>query len=485
MLALGVLVSACELPDNIDMKAAQNVTAGELMTDALRNSLALIDDMSQNTNIGRMLCQYIGMTQYTDPSRYVFDVRQIPDRYWDRAYLVLNDFKETKKLLAEEVGDASFMKENANRGAIVEIMEVLTYHNLVDYFGNVPYTEALGGASNKTPAYDDQVDIYNDLQARLTAAIATLTANAAYGSWGDKDLVYEGDVAMWKKFAATLKARLAMRVADVNPTQAQSELTAAIDAGMLEAGESMQLSWIGVNPHNNTIYTMFEGARTDYAPANTIVDKMLELDDARLSSYFSTVDTSTEVGVIKPAYVGIPYGAITVPYNNVSHFSAPMFKADFPATFACHAEVEFLLAEAAARGMTVPGTAQEHYEAGIAESHAFWGAEYDAAVYLAHPDVAWDDARNKELIGIQKWLALYNRGNEGYASWRCFDWPVLNVPMDMEYTDIPFRMPYPYNEPDLNAVNYAAAAEAIGGDNVRTRIFWDDVEGTKTPSPAF
>ena len=135
--------------------------------------------------------------------------------------------------------------------------------------------------------------------------------------------------------------------------------------------------------------------------------------------------------------------------------------------------------------MTVDGgSAREHYEAGIAESHLFWGVALDPD-YLSRPDVAWDPTRAKELIGTQKWIALYNRGNEGYAVWRCFDWPILNPPEDMSYKDIPMRMPYPYNEPSLNAENYEDASQAIGGDNVSTLLFWDAIRSTPNPSPSF
>jgi len=488
ILVLGLLVSSCELPDNVNPKAATEVPSETLLINALRNSMNLIDNMSQNTNVSRMMTQYIGMTQYTDPSRYVFSDRQIPDGYWNTSYLVLQDFNEVKLMIQDLTGSESFNRMNANRIAIVDIMEVLVYHNLVDVFGDIPYTEALGGFDNKTPVYDDQVAVYSDLQVRLNSDIVTLNAGAADGSWGAEDVVYQGDVTMWKKFAATLKARLGMRLADVNPSTAQSELTAAINAGMLEAGESMQLPWTAVTPHTNTIYASFvPTARNDYGPANTIVDMMVDLDDARLPAYFTQVDTSTEVDVEKLAYVGIPYGEVTVPYTSISHFSDAMFEPDFPATFACNAEVEFILAEAAARGMnlgSIGGTAQEHYEAGILESHAFWGVTMDPA-YLTHVDVAWDAARDKELIGTQKWLALNNRGMEGWCVWRTFDWPVLNPPPDLTYEDIPYRMPYPYNEPDLNGDNYTAAAAAIGGDDVRTLLFWDAVGGTPTPSPAF
>jgi hypothetical protein len=487
VLVLVVLVSSCELPDNVNPKAATEVPPETIFTNALRDGLNLIDNMSQNTNVSRMMCQYIAMTQYTDPSRYDFSDRMSNDAYWDNSYLVLRDLKEVKTLIQDLRRSESFNRMNANRMAIVDIMEVLLYHNLVDIFCNVPYTEALSGYNNKTPAYDDQVVIYRDLQLRLTAAIATLTAGAADGSWGDSDLVYQGDVAMWKKFAATLKARLGIRLADVDPGTAQAELSAAIHAGMFEAGESMQLPWIGITPHTNTIYAMFAGAREDYGPANTIIDIMVALNDARLPALFTQVDTSTEWGVEKWAYFGIPYGSVTVPFSSISHFSDAMLEPDFPATFACKAEVEFILAEAAARGMnlgSIGGTAQEHYEAGILESHAHWGVTMDPA-YLTHADVGWDDARAKELIGTQKWISHYNRGMEGWCIWRSFDWPVLNPPPDMSYEAIPFRLPYPYNEPNLNGENYEAASNAIGGDSIRTRLFWDAIAGTETPAPGF
>jgi hypothetical protein len=264
----------------------------------------------------------------------------------------------------------------------------------VDIFGNVPYTDALGGAENKTPVYDDARSLYDDLQVRLTADITTLTAGFDDGSWGAEDIVYGGDVTMWLKVAATLKLRMGMRLADVDAATAQLELASAIAAGALEAGESMQLHWLGIPPHVNTIYQVFVVAnRHDYAPSKTIIDIMEVLGDARMPAYFSHVNTSTEVGVEKLAYRGLPYGLVSgESYPRYSHFSDVMFEPGFPATVVCNAEVGFLLAEAAARGFTTPLSAQEHYEAGIAESHAFWGVTLDPA-YLTHEDVAYDPAR--------------------------------------------------------------------------------------------
>jgi hypothetical protein len=485
VLVLGVLVSACELPDNKDPKSATDVPATTVFSNALRDGLRHLDQMNQNVNVSRLMCQYSAMMQYPEPSRYIFDDRQIPDGYWNTTYLVLQDLKEVRMLIQDLTGSESFNRMNANRLAIVDIMEVLMYHNLVDILGDIPYSSALGGFDNKTPAYDDAATIYNDLLARLGSDIATLQAGINDGSWGAEDFVYGGDVEMWKKFAATLKLRLGMRLADTNPSAAQAELAAALSAGCLESGEAMQLPWVGVSPHVNTIYDVFVVAnRNDYAPSLTIISLMEGLNDARMPLYFTQVDTSV-LGEGKFAYVGLKYGLTSnESYPSYSHFGDVMFEPSFPATFACNAEVEFLLAEAAARGWTTPGTAAEHYEAGITESYAFWGADdTNLTAYLNQADVAYDAARWKELIGTQKWLALYNRGNEGWATQRIFDWPVMDPPEDMTQADIPSRLPYPYNEPDLNGENYTAAAAAIGGDDVRTLLFWDVEHNSATPSP--
>jgi len=43
----------------------------------------------------------------------------------------------------------------------------------------------------------------------------------------------------------------------------------------------------------------------------------------------------------------------------------------------------------------------------------------------------------------------------------------------VEVTDIPVRFTFPVNEQTLNEENYATASEAIGGDELLTKIFWD------------
>lgn len=474
VLLLAVLVTACELPDNLNPKAATAVPTGTIVTNAQVALANNIDAISVNTNINRMLCQYTTEVTYVEGARYIFSDRQINDTYWNNYYRdVLMDLNEAKLLYAEETGSDAAMAARDNKLAILEIMEVYTYQTLVDTWGDVPYTEALGGIDNPTPVYDDAASIYNQIITRLDDAIAQLRANADAGSFGGEDVFFQGDVAMWIKAAGSMQLRMGMRLADTNASLSESLVTAAIATGVLEDGESWELVYTGVTPHVNVIYDAFiVDQRKDYVPCNTFVDFMLAKSDPRLPLFASTVPDTT-------IYLGMPYGLEGGDaYQDYSHFSDQMFSATWPSVVVDYAEVQLMLAHAAARGYTTPMSAQEHYDAGVTGSVVSWGGDpADAAAYLA-ADGAYDGANWKQSIGEQIWVACYNRGNEGWNHWREFDVPVMTPAENMSVLDIPLRWPYPFNEIDLNGTNYEAAASSIGGDDVRTQVFWDAAPNT-------
>jgi len=476
---LFLMVASCELPDNIDPKHPTEVPVGSVFSNAEVAFANSVDMLNVNRNISRLLAQYVSEVTYTLESRYNFQDRGIPDNYWIMFYRdVLMDLKEAQRLLEEQELSGDFVNVRDNQIAIIEIINVYCYQLLVDAFGDVPYSEALMGSENSLPKYDDAVTIYTDLFVRINTALSTLDNN--FSSWGSDDLIYGGNVDAWKAFGASLALRMALRVADVSPSDAQAAAQAAINAGVInnQAGSCL-LTYVGTAPHVNAIYDHFNiVGRKDYCPTNTVIDVMNSLNDPRRQYLFTQVDTSTETGVEKLAYVGLPYGKKgSSNYAAYSHFSSQvMMDPTLPAVLLDYAEVEFMLAEAAERGYAVTGTAEEHYNNGIRASILNWGgtiAEADA--YLAQPEVAYTTAAVnwKQKIGTQKWLALYNRGVEAWAEWRRLDYPVLNVPEDMTYADIPVRMPYPFDEGELNPTSYDAAASAMGGDKPNIKVFWD------------
>ena len=471
VLVLVVLVTSCELPDNIDPKNAKAVSADAEFTSAEIALVNLLGSISVNVNTTRLLTQYQSEVTYVTESRYNFQDRQIPDEYSGRLYRdVLLPLKDAKTILdASNVPTDAAINQKKNQLAIMEVINVYAFQVLVDAFGDVPYSESLMGSENSRPKYDDAYTIYKDLLVRLNKVISDLDEN--YEGFGTADVLYGSDIASWKRFAATIKLRIGMRLVDVPDFDAGKTISEALATGVFTAqSESAILSYLKLAPNVNSYYNEFVlVARKDFCPTQTLVDMMNTLGDPRRDIWFTKYED---------AYVGLPYGKTGASsYSKFSHFS-DMIRIDpvYPVIISDYVEVEFLLAEAAERNLGGVTDAEMHYNNAILASMKYWGvADADAEAYLAQPSVAYTTASGtyKEKIGTQKWLGLFDRGVESWAEWRRLDFPILNPPAEMTYADIPVRMPYPYNENKMNKANYDAASAAIGGDEATTKLFWD------------
>jgi hypothetical protein len=474
-ITLAVLVTSCELPDNIDPKYPENVSADVLFSYGEIELANQVGNINENFNISRLLAQYQSEVTYVTESRYNFSDRQIPDQYFVDLYEhVLMNLKDAYDILdATVVATPTAIAEKANKLAIIEVCSVYAYQVLVDAFGNVPYTEALMGSANSRPKYDDAYAIYKDLITRLNAAIAAM--NTANGSFGSADVMYGGNVTKWKQFAASLKLRIGMRLADVAGSGASTIISEALATGVFTNEDNSAIfKYNGIYPYVNSYYNEYQiVGRQDYCPTNTLVDMMNTLNDPRRPIWFTTVEGD---------YIGLDYGLqASSDYGSFSNFSAMMLEdATYPVILSDYVEVKFLLAEACERSIGgadyVPAKAESHYNTAIRASMDYWGVDtLDAKAYLAQPAVAYTTAAGtwQEKIGKQKWLALFDRGEESWAEWRRLDYPILNPPDAMTAADIPVRMPYPYNENKNNKTNYTAAVSAMGGDDASIRLFWD------------
>lgn len=465
IFCFSVLLTSCEVDEglNIDKKNPTEVPASGLFTNATRNFFDLMQSASVNLNVWRLYAQYWAQTTYPDESQYNQIGRNIPEAIWNRIYRdVLQDLKGARETL-----EARENVENLqNKLAQIEFMEVYAYSVLVDTFGDVPYTEALD-PTNPSPSYDDAATIYADLLSRLDAAIAQMDGSAG-GFEANQDPVYNGDISLWKKAANSLRLRLAMRLADVSPGVSSSTAEAAANAPLIkENSENFAIQYLGGAPNTNPLWVaLVQSGRTDFVGSNTFIDVLKQLDDPRIDEYFQTIEGEFRGGI---------YGTA----NSPAGFSLPgelLMQPDLDGDIITAAEVYFLLAEAASRGYSVGGTAEEFYNEGVIASILEWGGTMaQATAYLSQPDVAWSTASGdwKEKIAVQKWIALYNNPYEGWTTWRLLNHLPLNAPEGMTLADIPTRFLYPVSEATLNPSGYEAAASAIGGDTKTNMIFWD------------
>ncbi|MFT6959242.1 MAG: hypothetical protein ACJA17_000330, partial [Polaribacter sp.] len=170
---------------NVDPKKATEVPANTLFSNAERNLVRTIKSQNVNSNIFNFMAQYWTATTYPDEANYDLGSRDVSGGFWDALYTgVLIDLQESSRVLNAKTATlpAGLLPKNQNQLAVVSILEVYTYHVLVDVFGDVPFTGALD-IDNSSPKYDDDTAIYAALFVQLDAAIANLDTSAdSFGS---------------------------------------------------------------------------------------------------------------------------------------------------------------------------------------------------------------------------------------------------------------------------------------------------------------
>jgi hypothetical protein len=165
-------------------------------------------------------------------------------------------------------------------------------------------------------------------------------------------------------------------------------------------------------------------------------------------------------------------------------------RKDAPATYMDYAEVQFILAEAALKGLISGGeaVAKSYYEAGLTASMLKWSeqgaysetptsiSQGDIDTYLASPLGSWDLATDKEeFLGNQKYLALFWIGMEAYHDYRRTGYPVLTIGGGTIYNDhvLPTRFGYPAVTMSTNSDNANAALSNMKGANdMKTPVWW-------------
>lgn len=450
---------------NRDPKNPTQVDSEFLFNAATKSLFDQMTSTSVNTNIFRLLGQHWTETTYTDEANYDFNTRNITQNHWSEMYRdVLLDLKTAKTITDSDSGLSAANKNSRN--AQIEILSVYAWAQLVETFGDIPYSQALDAGKYVLPVYDDAETVYADLISRLNAAIPNLTDDG----YGDADKIYGGNTTLWKKFGNSLKLRMGVRIADVPSMTELSKTTiqSAVSGGVFTSNaDNAALEYAATTPNTNPVWVdLVQSGRSDFVAANTLVDAMNNLNDPRRPFYFSE---NLGTGV----FVGGPYGDNNS-FSSYTHVGDRILDPSNEACLIDYAEVCFYLADAAERSISgTPTSAAGFYNAGITASFSYWGAP-NVATYLANPDVNYATAAGtwKVKIGTQLWLAMYNRGYEAWTAWRTYDIPGFNLPAVSE-DPVPTRYTYPINEQTLNQVNYTAAAAAIGGDAQTTHVFWD------------
>lgn len=361
---------------------------------------------------------------------------------------------------------------NTNYEGIALVMRSWTFSLLTDLYGPIPYKEAIKGTAESpmyTPSYDTQEVVYAGLLADLKEANEKLKVG---GPAVSGDILYNGDILKWKKFANSLRIRLANRQAAKKSVESKAIMAEILGNAanypiFTSNNDNAVLKNTDSRPSNNEWHeVMVIGSRTDWSMSKTLVDKLLALKDGRLSVYASSV---------KGAYEGIPNGlpdAIATTYlSSASTLGSYFTKASSPSVIMTYSELMLDLAEAAIDG-DISGDASAYFKSGITASYAQFGATLDSDYITSL------GAISKEKILDQKWIALFGQGVEAWTEYRRTGFPVMPAKDPRAVFEnngiIPTRLPFPTTEYSLNKAKLDGGISLLGKDNMQIKLWWSE-----------
>lgn len=450
---------------NTNPNAPEQVDAQFLLSNILWN--AANNNAVDAWNAGNFLAQLTAKHNFNEIDRY--DIRTNTE-LWNKTYLLLNDVKSLEALA--ENGNQSYK-------GVALVMRAFLFSTLTDLWGDVPYSDALKGVSddNFSPQYDTQEEIYTGTNGILqTLRDAVTTLEASRNNLPIKgDLIFNGNVDQWIRFANSLRIRYLLRVSNKINVAAEMQDIVSSNLIMQSNLDNGLVPYLATAPSQWFVHTIREGDYSGVRLSNTIDSILTNLGDPRLEVWFKPTSVSQGAGM--PTYKGIPngLGPSSVGQYDLADVSTlgAIFRdqpAGVNAVFMLYSELQFALAEAVERGL-IGGTAQMHYENGIQASFDYYQTPMPAN-YLNQTDVVWDGSISK--IITQKWLASMLVGYEGWFNYRRTGFPVLTPALDNVNSDlIPVRYRYPDTEKAVNSTNYDAAVSRIGGDTYNLKIWWD------------
>jgi hypothetical protein len=404
----------------------------------------------------------------------------------------------------------------------------------VDWFGPIPLP-SYKGEIQPNPPYISVQDAYKEFFAELDEANTILASSSPNPIFKNIafDIIFKNNVERWRKFANSLRLRLAMRLSEVDEATCKTEIAKALSAGVMESAADnaylppkadggwgsdynyvlFQITWGGplnmtksmeklltgiggidfptglVNKRGGKSQSSVHPAQVDprgtvmFDPAYENGDWKGKVDGLNPSK---VPELEAENRSVVCAELGILYDKGII-YNNR------------PYDIFLYEEVCFLKAEAAARGF-ISGDAKAEYEKGVRASFATWQVADKVEAYLASTaknfagtSAKFDDTEGAgntvlEKIITQKYLALFpDMSQEAWNDKRRLNLPRTDVALNRNETIWPSyssdvknpanyikRVQYPNSEIQINKTEYDKAIELLGGpDRVNTSIWWD------------
>lgn len=434
--------------------------AAYLFPNAVEASVSRVVGEGINLDLTGLWVQHYVEHEYTIEDRYELTDGRVSGQWSNFFAGPLQDFQEVIELGQEN--------DHPNTVAMGLVMKAWTAQIVTDLWGDIGYSEALKGRDAETGvtvSYDPQEQVYDALLAEVEQAASMIDPDGFAMEY--PDLIYDGDMENWRRFANSLRMRMAMRLSEVDQAQAQAVFADAYADGGFQSNADNAVLWYLEEVERHPIHEYMLG-RDDHSVSGTLIDTLQALDDPRLEVY-AQPNAAGEYWGERNASLDEP------PLDSVSRIGEFYSGPAAPAVLLSYAEVLFLQAEAAERGW-ITADAATLYEEAIRAAMEFNGiADVEIDAYLAQPEITYEgDQAGLEQIWLQKWIALFGNGPEAYAEWRRTGFPNLAPGPDaLNDGEIPLRLFYPSLETTLNRSAVEEAQARQDGATLSSPVWWD------------
>lgn len=390
------------------------------------------------------------------------------NKRWTNYYTnwIIPNYLHIKKMAEEE-------PRFNNVYQIARIWKLFMTSQMVDTWGDIPYTEA--GNGGYAIKYDNAKEIYISLVTDLNDAANSFSDDKQLDINPTYDVVYEGDINKWKKFAQTIRARLAMRMVNVDKAFAKTNVVDAFSKGCIESNsENCLHPCDGTKLKNDYLNFAKWNENAMSKTMENILKNTSSVHDPRMALWFLPVSDGTYNGIRN----GDPNSAKDPSTWSIGNKN--VFSYENPYIIALASDSKFIKAEAALRGW-ISGEPKDIMEEGITLNMEYFEAESaDITTYInGLPDMTGSNEDKLKQIMTQRWLGNFMNGAEGWANVRRTDYPALMPVLSSRSNTIPTgkfikRILYVENEYKLNELIPVSSED----DSQNKRIFWDTSDDT-------
>lgn len=487
ILLLGIILSSCAKnfqETNTNPNGTPEALPSQLMAPALVNTLTY--NMLRNRNFNNELMQVTVNMSDAEGQVFRYDFRSTwSDYLYNGLYSELTNFKDMYTISSDE------LNYNKSYMGISLICQSWIYSILTDTYGDIPYFQSNLAKDSLIyePRFDAQKDIYLDIFKKLDTANTLLSAGTAIT--GSSDPVYNGDVAKWRKFGNSLYLRLLLRVS-AKSDSAILKIKDIVETNkssypiMTSNDESAILRWTGVGPYSSPYLAVREQDFRSPGIASFFIDNLSQWNDPRIDipTYGTGGFNRWGIAPYSGSYQGVPSGYSPGEnpvkkcyfYSNTSAVS--LMTEPMTGMMMNYAELEFILAEAAAKGW-ISGSAETFYNTGALNSITQWIPTWPTSIttWLAAADIEWlnDETLDQKMEKIhkQKYYALFLTDMQQWFEYRRTGHPELPKGAGLRNNGVmPARMTYPVYVQSTNPTNYKLAIASQGPDEISTQVWW-------------